>query len=562
MRNTWKKPRNMTADSKLLLTVAIFCLALVAICYANSIPNEFLSDDYMLVALNPAIRTIAPLEYLSSPFWGENSNYGIYRPLVIFSFSLEYSAWKRWAPGFHLTNMVLHAINGVLVFVLVHSLMLSVPVAWAAAALFLIHPVHAESVASIAGRSELLSATFFFAAWLFFRRKQTVLCAIAFLLSLLSKENAIAFPIVIALDLWISEAGFKKSLEAWKRFILPGMSAALYLVLRFVVLGAIGMPQSSQYLGGTWTFLERELTAGRSFLRYFVLLLAPIEVAGNYDFNSVPLANARDWDAWLGILLILGSGAVALWFSRKEPAISFGILFFYAAMLPMSNWVISGGVLVAERYLYIPSVGAAIVAGTLWARIPAVQLRRLVAGGVMATAGLLCISHNYIWKNDFTYYSNMVRVVPNNTRARGGYGVALFKAQRFADAKVQFEAGLKIQRTASLLVGLAGQVIASEHSCRNARPLIDEALTAEPKNYFARWLLGECYDFEGQTIQAEQTYRRAVQDTPFPDSQLLFDWGLSLERIGQQAEADGVYRRAALIDPENANIQRKLTILQ
>jgi tetratricopeptide (TPR) repeat protein len=224
----------------------------------------------------------------------------------------------------------------------------------------------------------------------------------------------------------------------------------------------------------------------------------------------------------------------------------------------MSNWIIPGGVLVAERYLYVPSFGLAIIAGTWWVRIPKDRIRHIAAIGVLAPAVLLCISHSYIWRNDFTYYSNMVRVFPNNARARQGYGVALFKARRLEEAKAEFEAGLKIQRTTPLLVGLAGQVIGTERSCVNARALIDEALSIAPKDYFARWLLAECYDFEGRIEEAEKTYRRAVADTPFPDSRLLFDWGVSLERIGNNAGAADAFRRAALVDPDNEAILEKL----
>ena len=143
------------------------CLALVAVCYANSIANDFIGDDYLLVALNPAIRSIQPVRFLLSPFWGEKSDdLGIYRPLVTFGFSIEYSIWQRWAPGFRLVNLVLHAINGVLVFLIIRSLFLSEPVALAAAAVFLAHPVHTESVVAIVGQSGLLSTTFFLTAWL------------------------------------------------------------------------------------------------------------------------------------------------------------------------------------------------------------------------------------------------------------------------------------------------------------------------------------------------------------------------------------------------------------
>ena len=545
-----------------VLRVAAFCLLIVAVCYANSIPNDFMVDDYLLVALNPAIRAIDPVQYLQSPYWGEKSEaLGIYRPLVIFTFSLEYSIWQRWAPGFHIVNMLLHALNGVLVFFLARGLVTSVPAAWAAAAVFLAHPVHTESVAAIVGRSELLAGTFFFLAWLLFRNKRPMLCALAFLLSLLSKENAIAFPLVIFLDTWILEGSFRRVLEQWKRFVAPALSAVVYLALRLAVLGSLGMPKSAQYINGDWTLLQRELTSGRAFLKYFQLLLAPIDLAGSYDFNSIPIASARDWDAWLGLLLIAATIVFAFRIARTRPEIGFGVLIFYAAMLPMSNWIVPTGVLVAERYLYVPSFGIALIAGTLWTRVPRPEMRRVVAVGVLAIAALLCISHNYIWKDELTFYRNVVRVFPNNIRGRQGYGAALVRAYRFEEARTQLEAGLRIGRNTSLLVAMAGTVMEIEQSCRSAHGWLDEALMRQPREYFARWLKAQCYLSEGQLKEAEEAYRQAIDNAQFPDPKLLFEWALLLERTGRASEALAAYRRAALVDPGDSKIQQKLASL-
>src|SRR5438045_362413 len=88
----------------------------VAICFGNSLPNDFVLDDYAVVAINPAIRTIALSHTFLTPYWGEKSNSGIYRPLTILSFAFEYPLWGRWPGGYRLTNLLLHVINGVLVF--------------------------------------------------------------------------------------------------------------------------------------------------------------------------------------------------------------------------------------------------------------------------------------------------------------------------------------------------------------------------------------------------------------------------------------------------------------
>src|SRR6516225_1513259 len=128
----------------LLLSVVI-----VAICYVNALPNDLIFDDAPLVASNPAIRSITPIKFLTSPYWAQQQYEGIYRPFTIFSFSVDYAVWKRWAPGFRLTNLAIHAVNGFLVFLLCTSLVGAGFVPIAAMLIYLVHPAHTEAVTSI-----------------------------------------------------------------------------------------------------------------------------------------------------------------------------------------------------------------------------------------------------------------------------------------------------------------------------------------------------------------------------------------------------------------------------
>jgi tetratricopeptide (TPR) repeat protein len=229
-------------------------------------------------------------------------------------------------------------------------------------------------------------------------------------------------------------------------------------------------------------------------------------------------------------------------------------------MLPVSNWIIPTAVTVAERYLYVPSFGIALIAGFVWARIPGIGTRRLVTAGVMTAAVLLCISQTFVWRNDFTFFRNMVRVLPNNTSARQGYGVALLRLNRPEEARLQFEEGLRIGRSEPLLMGLAGLLIQQENSCSTARPLLEEAVRGQG-SYHARWILGECHEREGNMKDAEEEYRRAVIEAPIPDAKLLFSWAFVLEQTGRTAEALDVYQKAALLDPVDPAIQERMSAL-
>jgi Tfp pilus assembly protein PilF len=399
----------------------------------------------------------------------------------------------------------------------------------------------------LAGRSELLAAMFFLLAWIFYRQDRVVLCVVAFALSLLSKENAIAFPGVIALDALVS---YKKAQNFHSKLLCLGAActaAVLYLGIRFWVLGGLGVPKTAQYFNGNWTFAQRELTSGIAFLKYVQLLIAPINVTGDYDFNSIPIATATNWVAWSGLVAVVLTIVFAVWMLRSRTMLGFSILFFYLTMLPNSNWIMPTSIIMSERALYLPSLGICLIAGLLWASLSRRDLQKVLAAGVMATAALLCIAHNYIWRDDLTYFRNMVRVFPNNVRGRQGFGTALAEQGQAEQASVQFEAGLQVNRNAPLLVGLSQALIEIDHDCHRARPALEEAAGYSPTDPFVSWLQGACYEMEGSPDKAESRYRKAVNDARFPDPKLLADWGRTLKQIGRPAEAEEAFRRAALL---------------
>jgi protein O-mannosyl-transferase len=541
----------------------VFCLLLVAVCYANSVANAFILDDVLIVAANERIRSIQPIQFLLQPYWQDQEHAGIYRPLTIFSFSIEYSVWKAWAPGFRLTNLLLHALNGWLIFLIVRSFIGSPLAAWASAAVYIAHPVQTEAVVSIVGRSELLAATFFFAAWLLFRKKRTGWACLAYFFAALAKESAITFPAIAVLDVVLTEGSLRKAADSWKRFAALAASGVAYLALRSYVLGGLGIPESGQYLEGSLSRGQRFLTSGRVFIEYLQLLFAPVHVTGDYDYNSLPLATVRDWDAWLGLALILACLSIALWNAKKRPGVSLGILFFFVTLLPVSNWIMPIALLMAERFLYTPVFGFSLLAGLCWAAIPKVEIRRLAAIGVMATAVILCISHNYIWQDTLTFHTNVVRLLPNNARARLGYGYALMRLGKFEDARVQFEEGLRIlPNSAPLLSGLAGAFLRIDGQCTRVRPVLGQTFAIAPGQWQGLWILGDCLLAEGNAELAERSYRLAVQNAPFPDGRLLSSWGNTLEHVGNIPAAQAAYERGMRIDPTLFRNGRPIEILQ
>jgi tetratricopeptide (TPR) repeat protein len=561
----------------------ILSLVIVCICYLNSLPNDFVFDDAAIVGSNPAIRSVSPIHFLKSSYWTQQQSEGIYRPLTIFSLSLDYALWHRWAPGFRLTNLTLHAINGFLVFLLCSSLLGEGIVPVAAMLIYIVHPAHTEAVTSIVGRSELFSACFFMGAWLLFRNGRTIWSAVLFFLALLSKENAIVLPAILLLDtVGTIYRSVNESAPEARKSVAPAEGrgvdsevsrapyrlgcllfvALAYLVLRFSVLGSIGIPVSAQYMSGRLTYFERLMTSGRVFIHYLILIFFPVNLAGDYDFNAIPIARFSSLDAWLGLVLILAIVLGAVWYRSRNWALTFSILFAFVVFMPSSNWILPISVLMAERFLYLPLVGVSIALAIAFSALKDPRHRKLIAAGGLAVAIVLCNSHDYIRRNDFTFFANMVRVVPNSAKARLGYGYALLQVGRNDEAASQLEAGLRIIPDYPELLTTLAMTKVHANNCTQAWPLLNRAIQLDPEHPDTHRRMGDCYFKEGKLQEAEAMYRRALERMPYPDAMLYFMWGRSLEDTGQTKSAVAAFERAALIEPDNAFIKSKLDSLR
>lgn len=241
--------------------------------------------------------------------------------------------------------------------------------------------------------------------------------------------------------------------------------------------------------------------------------------------------------------------------------VAFGLVFALIAFLPSSNWIMPISVLMAERFLYLPMVGLALVAAMMFSAINNERLRWLAGIGSLITAIVLCNSHDYIRRDDFTFFKNMVRVVPNSAKGRLGYGFALIKAGRNDEAAAELEAGLRIIPDFPELLSTLALAKMTSTSCVNAWPLLKKALQVDPGHADTHRRMGDCYFKEGRIQEAESMYRQAAESIPNADAMLYFMWGRSLEMMGEKAKAAAVYDRAVLIEPENVVIQQRLVAL-
>lgn len=396
--------------------IAVTCLiVLTAAVYLPAIGFDFVNwDDGWYVVDNPQIRSWQPANLLRIVSEPSVKNFA---PLVTLSFLVDHTLWGEWAGGYHLTNLLLHAVNAVLVYALLWRLSGCRFTSFFGAVLFAVHPVQVESVAWVSSRKGLLSAGFILASllcWLQRERttKQEGYGLLFLLLALLARATAVVVPaVVLTYDLWVRR---KKLSQALPRQLLPGTAALIFLLLTISA-------QATMY-GGVRSHMELSrlqilAVDGVVLWRYVGMLVWPASLSVLYDPPTQGIALAAT-------IAALGWAAVAWGVYRlrnRAPLVAWGLFTALAFLLPVLN-LIPITTLMNDRYLYLPSIAlfGLFVAGLRSIprhfgqaerdsdRKPAAARFVLVAIVLAAVAGFAIRTHFQlaVWRNSLALWSN------------------------------------------------------------------------------------------------------------------------------------------------------------
>lgn len=481
------------------LIAAAAAVAAAAI-HAGALNNGFTFDDPYIVVESPLVTEGSLWKAVSSHYWaGSETTGNLWRPLPVATYWLS---WRLFGPGpfsFHLVNLLLHAMTCLLVAALALRLCSRAEgggpaAALASALLFAAHPVHTEAVVSVVGRAELLATLMVLAAWLWRHRPWPA--AGLFGLALLSKENAIVLPALLAVEDFFARgpAGRPRLAEAlrWARLHAPFFAvAAIWALLRLMV---VVDPETVEgpFLGAPAA--HRVLTAVSVLGRYLWLMIVPLNLSADYSYDQIPrVTSIADAGFLAGLLVTLSGAALALGCRRRLPAFAAGLCVFFVALLPVSNLPFGIGVIMAERLLYLPSFGLCL------------------AAGVALAAGLRALS--------------ALKEASERRLALAALSVVLVPCAAFG------------ARSAARTADWYDQLTLFEATARTS-----------PRSALAQVNLGSVYQALGRTAEAEQAYRRSIviaPDRPGPH----YNLATLLEAQGRSDEAIAAYQEAVRIDP-------------
>jgi tetratricopeptide (TPR) repeat protein len=587
------------------LAILILCAVLP---YLTTLGNGFVSDDYNEILNNPYLRSFSHLKEIFSTntlaHLGARGVTNYYRPVSIFGFLLCYQAFGPLPYGFHLANLLLNAAVVCLLFALTERMFRNRTLAFVTAALFALHPIHSEAVAWVSAVTDLDIGLFFLLTFWFFLGVgrpapsgaagrwgagrsdwARVGTAASFVLALLSKEQAVAIPLLATLYEHFYRDDHSET--SWREKV--GRYYALWLVLFAYILFRI------RFFGSfTAVLLTPQVTWYEAFLSAFVLQgeyvwksLCPVYLSAYYAFHKSVSALDLRVLAGLGVLLLCAALFALLW--RRVRLVSFGLLWFFATLAPVLNarWI--GPNVFNERYLYLPSAGLCWIAawGGLefwdWVSRRPRAMRGALAGGLgvlVLLAVTRVVTRNRDWQNDVTFYRTTLAhepdapgfwinlgtaywnggnpeeaevqwrqaeaLAPNNAMVLNNLGLVYARKKDYGKAVGYFERSMRRRPTYTDAHVNLGRVFAEQGMKGPAELQLRAAAALAPLDIHARNALGKFYFDNGRLPEAEEQFLRSAESEP---TSTAYDFlGDIYARTRRRGQSEQAFRQAIGLD--------------
>jgi tetratricopeptide (TPR) repeat protein len=546
--------------------VILACLLalVVLLVFLPSLRNGFINwDDQVYVLNNSSIKalTVANLRKIFTSYYVSN-----YQPLTLLSFLVNYQVSHLQPFGYHLTNFLLHLFNGLLVFGLVRLLRGRDAFAFFVALLFSIHPLRAESVAWVAERKDVLYAFFYLGAlvsYVFYlqrglKARYLWIAFALFFLSLLSKSMAVTLPVMLfCFDYFLRRRpDLHMFLEKIPFFVLAAFFA---LIALYSVYGGshdiIGLAAAEKFHNGPLFTLAFYL--GRVFW--------PAGLSAYYPAD-VFYATAYQVQSYFWALAFFSVFVLSV---RRSRTVVFGCLFFVVSLLPLLQFLPMGDTKVADRFVYVASIGIFYILAEgffrLWdrARGRFAALRVLLAV-LFAAIALSCALTTHkrckVWENSVTFWSDILKKYPQvviayNNRGlafinEGSYGKALrdsTEMSRIIDERYTLYKGYYQLYNANLAI----LYYLSEGQYRKAIEVTEAAIKADPdKRYKYQINLAVAYASLGDAARAEGLLRESIDRDPETRAEGYYN--LALVAINRKAlsEAEDFLRRSLQENPD------------
>jgi protein O-mannosyl-transferase len=562
--------------------------ALISAAYSNSFQSGLVFDSAIAISKDPRIHAATPENLrliLTEQYWHGSTTPGLYRPLTTLSYLVNYSVFGNGThpAGYHWVNLALHEVNVSLTYAL-GLLVIGAPTpAFALAALWGLHPLLTESVTNVVGRADLLAALGVLTGLLCYLKSASATgwrklfwlagMVVAQGVGLFSKENAAVLPTIMLLFdfTWPGRAPWRERVRAYAALTLP--FAALFYCRGGAHLQVVARLSDNPLAGAD--FWTARLTALKVIGNYMGLIIWPARLSADYSYNAVPLFgwHPARWEDAKALIAVAVCGCAVLLAARfyrvQKPAFFF-LGFFFIALFPTSNLVILIGSIMAERFVYLPSIGlVGCVVGVTHAlavrgsREPQLAMRSVgIALGFLCLAcGVRTFARNADWVDELRLWTSAVKACPGSAKTHYNLADALLQLPgRLPDAIAEYEAALRIRPDyAEAHNGLGSAQSRLPGRLPDAIAHYRAALAAKSDYAEAYYNLGNAFSqMPGHLPEAVAQYQTALRIEP-DYAEAHNNLGLAFANSGGRLpEAIAEYRAALRINPDLAEAHNNL----
>ena len=554
------KPRFRRPDVLIAIVLGTVTLGI----YSQVVSHHYIGfDDDLYVTANPVVQAGLTLKGIAWAFTTFTAAY--WHPLTWLSIMIDSQIFGLNAGAQLFVNALIHCANVWLLFIFLRRVSGARWPSALVAALFALHPLHVESVAWVAERKDVLSTFFGLLSLLAYARyaaqpsaAKYLLVALWLLLGLMAKPMLVTWPFVfLLLDYW--PLGRYRLSEARSRgLVIRRLIIEKIPFLMLVALSSVITWIAASH-GGTVAGLTARPVSWRlanaivSYARYLFLTFWPIDLAVLYPSprHAVPAGQ------WLPALLLLAAiTIVAIQQARARPYLLVGWLFFLGTLVPVIGFIRVGMQAMADRYMYVPSIGLFIGLAFLVAdlakswRLGPIPLAA-AAATVIATLAFLSARQITFWRNSETLFRHALAVTSDNAVMQYNLGCVYQLEEKYAEAAPHLREAVRIWPDyVSALVNL-GFVLRKLGNSPEAISFYERALALDQPSVQARWQLGETLEEVGKPDEALPQFEEAIKLAP-RDTLLRIGYGVRLARRGKMSEATDQFLEAVLRDPDNA----------
>ena len=537
------------------LKTGAFLFIIVLIAYLPAFRGGYVWDDDTNITNNPLLRTGEGLVKI----WTQPKliPQGHYWPIIYTSFWIEYQIWGAKPYGYHLINIILHAINVLLLWILLRRL--AIPGALLAAAIFALHPVHVESVAWITERKNVLSAMFYLIAFLYYmkfeengHRKDYIVSLIIFVCALLSKTITVSLPIAILLYLY-----WKRDKLSIKDFIntVPFFAAAFIITLL-----CLWVYKSTYPVESTLSLLDKFIVAGWSLWFYAWKLLLPVNLIAIYPRWNIDPSALWQYIFSIGFFVVI----IALWFLKNKigKGSLAAVLFFAITLAPLLNIIDQPAytemTFVNDHAQYLPSIGLIVLFAASMVKLKNRYMNEKtgIAGGVILILilGIITWQHAGLYKDMETLFRHSLAKNPNAWAAHNNLGLALEQKGKYDEAIIHFKEALKLKPDFAKAHYNLGNVYSDINQYEQAVIHYKEAIKYDPHYTMAINNLGIAYASRNNFNDAIKAYKKVLEIDP-ENFDAYNNLGNALAQAGEYDEAYKAFSKALELQPGNLDIR-------